>query len=118
MQNRRSGITAARVVATLAIVAVAIGGGLEALQIDQSRHLFQANASYYGKRESEIRSALAEGREIGPNCRYTQEMQTDLSPARVAEMWELADHYAALKRKYLLASSRPWKPVPPDPPTP
>ncbi|MGO9463825.1 MAG: hypothetical protein ACLQIB_00735 [Isosphaeraceae bacterium] len=118
MQQRRRGFTPGRVVATLAIGAVVVGGCLEALQMYQSRYLFQASASYYGKKEDEIRSAMAQGREIGPNCRYNQEMQTDLSPARVAAMQELADHYAALKQKYLLASSRPWKPVPPDPPLP
>ncbi len=84
----------------------------------QSRYLFQANALYFSKKEAEILSAIVEGREIGPNCRYNQEMQTDLSPARVAEMRELADYYAALKQRYLLATFRPWKPVPPDPPLP
>jgi len=69
-------------------------------------------------KEAEIRSAIAEGWEIGPNCQYTREMQTDLSPARLAEMWDLAEQYAMLQRKDLLASSRPGKPVPPDPPLP
>jgi len=111
-----SGIT--RFVAGVAIAAAVLAAGLETLQVYQARYVFQANAKYYGQKEVELRTAIAESRESGPTCRYTQELQTDPSPARLAEMRQVADHYATLKRKYLLASSQPWKIVPPDEPTP
>jgi hypothetical protein len=118
MQLWRPGLMTGRLAGAVAIVAVALGGGFEALQLYQTQHLFQANAAYYSKKEDDLRNAIAQGRDLGPNCRYTQETQTILSPARVDEMRELAERYALLKRKYLSASSRPWRPVPPDPPLP
>jgi type II secretory pathway pseudopilin PulG len=110
--HRRSGLLSSLV--GLAIAAALLAAGLQGLQVYQSRQAFRATAHYYGQKEQELRTAIAQGREIGPSCRAARELQAHPSPARLTEMEQLAERYAALKRKYVIASSKPWKVMPPD----
>jgi hypothetical protein len=104
--------------AAIVLAAGALAAAVESFQIYESRKLFEAHANYYGQKEDELRAAIAEGREAGPTCKNVHVPQTDLSPVRRAEMQQLADHYAALRHKYQIASSQPWRRIPPDTPQP
>lgn len=90
--------TVRRMMVGVAIVALILVGS----RIVWLRHRYRNLAQSYDVKEF----ALAFG---------VQDERVSVESVRA---WKKIEYYAALKRKYERAASRPWVPVPPDPPPP
>ncbi len=95
----------------VAVAVVAIGFALWIL-VARSRS-YAIHSNYHGTREAKIRWIVEDykaGR-VGYSGRWSIEVLIDRER-------RLITYHEALKRKYELASYRPWLPVEPDPPEP
>jgi hypothetical protein len=93
------------------VAVVAIGFALWILGVRSRSYAIQAN--YHGMQEHKIRWVVQEyeANWVGYSGRWSIEALIDRER-------RIITYHEALKRKYELASHRPWLPVEPDPPWP
>jgi hypothetical protein len=95
------------------IVVAIVANGSGAWILRARSHTYAIESGYHSLMEAENRRfvGLYEAGSLG----YTGRGSVD---AFIDQARRLAAYHATLKRKYELASSRPWLPVEPDPPEP
>ena len=112
MRSIRLRFTMRRMMVAVAIVALTIGGGIEAVRLRRLRSSHLDDAAYHSRREAEEARNIANfkrgrlGNASNANDRSILLMEQS-SRLRVA-------YHAQLKRKYLEAADRPWSAVASD----
>jgi hypothetical protein len=112
------------------MIAVALVGGLFAAVVEVRRlskvslkyrrqaELFRLEEDSHRRSASRLEAlrhavAVQASIETAVRAKKLEELGSDLE-----EMGRQGRHLAALRRKYERAASRPWEPLPPDPPPP
>ena len=110
----RPRLTVRRLMIVVAVVTVLLGAAYKFAECNLLARFYRVEAQYHADRESALREIAAkDGGESLINFTPRTDTRSKRFPIRV-----MADFEAKLKRKYDRAASRPWLPVPPDPPEP
>jgi hypothetical protein len=112
MRLPRFRFTVRRLMVAMAIVALLLGGGILGRRSLDYRRLAAFHEQMEQRKERAVRGIEILARAANDPA--------DAAAARRDAAYEaqIGRHHAALKAKYLRAASRPWLPVPPDPPPP
>jgi hypothetical protein len=104
-------MTTRRWMIAVAIVAIGLGAWI----LGARSRAYAVQAGNHGYREFMCRLAIRayEANPRGVTVSGPEPVEVIIDRSR-----RLTGHYAALKRKYERAASRPWLPVAPDPPEP
>lgn len=111
---RRPRLTTRRLMALVAVAAVALGA-------ESTRRRWEGLSSTYRHRGFEfwLRAQLAEWK---ASVRVRRYGPSDLAYPEIADVISRgrrrSGYFLALSRKYEQAAARPWLPIPPDPPEP
>ena len=88
----------------VAVAGMVLGTGFQVARLMRLRGEYLLKATHYANLESQAVSLAT---------KYRSTVMRGKSP-----LDKMGEYYSDLKRKYQRAASRPWTPIPPDPPAP